>query len=76
MYELEVGFAAAFEACVVYNPGHREAICIEPYTCVPGRFGEGDAWPVENALRILPPGESVRLATKIELRPSAATQTK
>jgi aldose 1-epimerase len=73
---LEVAFDTPFEACVVYNPGHREAICIEPYTCVPGRFGEGEVWPTESALRILPPGESVRLSTKIELRPSVATQSK
>jgi aldose 1-epimerase len=64
---LEVTFDAAFGACVVYTPGHREAICIEPYTCVPGRFG-GDDWPIERALALLPPGESVRLNTKIELR--------
>jgi aldose 1-epimerase len=68
---LEVEFDAGFEACVVYNPGHREAICIEPYTCVPGRFGEGDGWPLEEALRILPPGESARLTTRIELRESS-----
>ena len=68
---LDVEFDAAFEACVVYNPGHREAICIEPYTCVPGQFGEGNDWPLEQALRILPPGESVRLATRIELRSSS-----
>jgi aldose 1-epimerase len=66
---LEVAFDVAFEACVVYTPGHRQAICIEPYTCVPGRFGEGEGWPMESALSILPPGESIRLAARIELRP-------
>jgi aldose 1-epimerase len=67
---LELEFDAAFEACVVFTPPHRQAICIEPYTCVPGRFGEGQAaLPLEKALRVLPPGESVRLTTRIELRP-------
>ena len=61
--------AGAFNTCVVYTPAHREAICIEPYTCVPGRFGEEARWPLEGALAILPPGESVRLVTSIELRP-------
>ena len=28
-------FDAAFTQCVVYTPKHREAICVEPYTCVP-----------------------------------------
>ena len=28
-------FEPAFTQCVVYTPGHRQAICIEPYTCVP-----------------------------------------
>jgi aldose 1-epimerase len=65
---LALEFDAAFETCVVFTPPHREAICIEPYTCAPGRFGQGDAWPLEKALRLLPPGESVRLSAKIELR--------
>lgn len=33
---LELEFGSAFRELVVYNPPHREAICIEPYTCVPG----------------------------------------
>ena len=28
-------FDSSFTQCVVYTPGHREAICMEPYTCVP-----------------------------------------
>ena len=31
-------FDRAFRECVVYTPPHREAICIEPYTCVPDPF--------------------------------------
>ena len=33
---LSVAFNDVFKQCVIYNPPHREAICIEPYTCVPG----------------------------------------
>src|SRR5262249_48166108 len=28
-------FTHDFTQCVVYTPVHREAICLEPYTCVP-----------------------------------------
>ena len=34
--QLDLEFGSAFRELVVYNPPHREAICIEPYTCVPG----------------------------------------
>ncbi len=54
--QVAVRFDRAFANCVVYNPPHREAICIEPYSCVPG------AWLLENAneagARLLPPGDS------------------
>src|SRR5205085_10745696 len=30
---LSMIFDDAFTQCVVYNPPHREAICIEPYSC-------------------------------------------
>ncbi len=33
-------FPQSFRECVVYNPPHREAICIEPYSCVPGAIGD------------------------------------
>lgn len=54
--------------CVVYNPPHREAICLEPYTCVPGQFGEQGGVPMEKALAVLAPGESVRTSVTMELR--------
>jgi len=56
-------FTHDFTQCVVYTPVHREAICLEPYTCVPDPFrlaAEGH----ETGLRILPPGE--RFITTIE----------
>jgi aldose 1-epimerase len=47
----------SFRECVVYTAPHREAICIEPLTCVPNCFelaGRG----VEAGLKIVPPGGS------------------
>lgn len=53
---MTIRFDKAFRECVVYTPGHREAICIEPYTCVPGAAAMED--PAAAGLRILAPGES------------------
>jgi aldose 1-epimerase len=49
-------FDKAFTQCVVYTPPHREAICLEPYTCVPDAIrlaAEGH----ETGLQVLKPGE-------------------
>jgi aldose 1-epimerase len=61
---LTVAWDDAFRECVVYTPPHREAICIEPYTCAPDpirlkRMG------VDGGLRVLAPGES--LTARIQL---------
>ena len=58
-------FDDQFIACVVFNPPHREAVCIEPYTTIPDPFALG-AREIDPHLRILAPGESFR--TKIEIR--------
>jgi aldose 1-epimerase len=50
-------FDANFTQCVVYTPPHREAICLEPYTCVPDAIrlmAEGR----NTGLEILAPRES------------------
>jgi aldose 1-epimerase len=50
-------FDTSFTQCVIYTPPHREAICLEPYTCVPDAIrlsAEGH----ETGLQILKPGES------------------
>ncbi len=36
--KLTVRYGGLFRHCVVFNPPHREAICIEPYTTVPDAF--------------------------------------
>ena len=57
---LRVTFDDLFDHCVVYNPPHRQAICIEPYTCLPGAFGDGAAQGIDEALALLDPGDSRR----------------
>ena len=63
---VSITFGDVFRECVVYTPPHREAICIEPYTCVPDAFrmrAEG----IETGLRVLQPGESFEAWMAIEL---------
>lgn len=61
---VQVRFDSVFRECVVYTPPHREAICIEPYTCLPGPGGNTD---YEHGWRELPSGESVTGRMQIEL---------
>jgi aldose 1-epimerase len=59
-------FDEAFTQCVVYTPPHREAICLEPYTCLPDAFrlsAEGH----ETGFQILEPGESFETTITIEV---------
>ena len=63
---LTQSFDTAFTQCVVYTPGHREAICLEPYTCVPDAIrlsAEGH----ETGLQLLEPGASFETTIRIEL---------
>ncbi len=58
-------FDRAFRECVVYTPPHRQAICIEPYTCVPDPF-RLERTGISAGLRVLSPGESFQAF--VELR--------
>ena len=58
-------FDDQFTTCVVYNPPHREAVCIEPYTTVPDPFFLGER-NIDPHLQVLRPGKSFR--TRIEIR--------
>jgi aldose 1-epimerase len=53
-----------FRACVVFNPPHRQAICIEPYSCIPNAYALAERG-IDAGLRVLAPGESV--ATRFTL---------
>ena len=63
---VEQSFDSTFRECVVYTPPHREAICIEPYTCVPGSI-ELAARGIDAGLRVLAPGESFRCQIEIQV---------
>jgi aldose 1-epimerase len=63
---LSVSFDAAFVHCVVFNPPHREAICIEPYTCVPDAYALEERG-IATGLRVLAPGESFQAAIELRL---------
>lgn len=52
---LELRFDDRFTECVVYNPPHRQAICIEPYSCAPDQFTLADRGVIA-APQVLPPG--------------------
>lgn len=54
---LTIRFGQPFRECVVYTPPHREAICIEPYTCVAGAFAP-HMQALDVGIRIVPPGAS------------------
>lgn len=61
---LRVEFDRAFRECVVYNPPHREAICIEPYTCVPGAIELAERG-IDAGLRVLKAGEKLTARVRI-----------
>lgn len=62
---LSLEFGDEFTTCVVFNPPHREAVCVEPYTTLPDAFSLAEQG-VDPHLRILAPGES--LGARIEIR--------
>lgn len=63
---LSIQFDDSFRECVVYNPPHREAICIEPYTSVPDAFDLLDRG-IETGMRVLKPGEQFQARIEIRL---------
>lgn len=65
---LTQSFDTSFTQCIVYTPPHREAICLEPYTCIPDAFrlaAEGH----ETGLRVLASGESFATTISIGVSP-------
>lgn len=55
------------QACVVYTPPHRQAICIEPYTSLPNPF-EAYAQGWRPALQVLDPGGVAEIGIHIRLQ--------
>ena len=63
---LTQSFDSAFTQCVVYTPGHRQAVCMEPYTCVPDAIRLQSAG-LKTGLQILKPGEEFRTTITIKV---------
>ena len=63
---VDIRFDQTFRECVVYNPPHREAVCIEPYTCVPDCFRLA-RHGVDAGMRELSPGEQVQARVEIHV---------
>ncbi|MBC8356517.1 MAG: aldose 1-epimerase [Planctomycetes bacterium] len=63
---LSMRFDRSFRELVVYTPPHREAVCVEPYTCVPGTVGL-ESPEVDFGLRVLQPGESFTSRVELEV---------
>ena len=61
-----------FPACVVFNPPHRQAICVEPYSCIPNAYALAERG-IDAGLRVLEPGESVATRITISLSSEAGS---
>jgi aldose 1-epimerase len=51
---LTMTYDREFPFCVLYTPPHREAICIEPYSCVPNAVRQDESEQVTYGLRVIP----------------------
>jgi aldose 1-epimerase len=56
--------SAPFRECVVFIPPHREAICIEPYSCVSNAY-ELREQGIETGLQSLQPGQKMETVVEI-----------
>lgn len=64
--KLTISWDQSFRELIVFTPPHREAICIEPYTCVPSAIGLNKRG-IDSGLRILAPGESFTARMSIRI---------
>ena len=63
---LAVEFGREFRECVVYNPPHRQAVCIEPLTWCPNGFELAERG-IDAGLRVLQPGESLQCGVEMRV---------
>ena len=63
-FSTELRFGKPFREIVVYTPGHRQAVCVEPYTCLPGAIQFPD---LDAGLLTLQPGQEQRLWFEVEI---------
>lgn len=68
---LLVEWTDLFSACVLFTPPHRQAVCIEPYSCLPGAgaFDERKGW------RILEPSETLNGTMTLRLKECVYSDT-
>jgi aldose 1-epimerase len=71
---IAVDWTEAFTTCVLFTPPHRRAVCIEPYTCLPGggglpTAGAGSETPFDasRGWRVLDPGQTLTGTMTIRL---------
>lgn len=62
----KVRFDPVFSVCVLFTPPHREAVCIEPYTVLPGV----DAFDPSRGWKVLDAGESLNATVRLGLAAS------
>lgn len=70
---IEVTWDETFSECLLYTPGHREAVCIEPYTCVPDAYALGQQG-VETGQRVLEPRDRCEMRMTIALAKTGSTE--
>lgn len=58
-------FDSSMKCCVIYTPDHREAICLEPYTCTPDPIAMGKKG-VDSGLITLEQGEAYNTRLVLE----------
>ncbi len=63
---MTMAFDRPFRELVIYTPPHREAICLEPYTCAPNLFELAEKG-VDAGLRVLESGESMQARVVISV---------
>ncbi|RCS54582.1 aldose 1-epimerase [Bremerella cremea] len=64
---IEQQFDDQFDSVVLYNPGHREAFCIEPYTCIPDAF-QLRRQGYDGGLRVLASGDTFETSIRIRVK--------
>ena len=60
-----IRFGSPFRECVVFTPPHREAICLEPYSCVANAYELRDRG-IDTGLQELLPGNQAELWMEVE----------
>lgn len=68
-YQIVQSFSPDFTQMVIFTPPGRDAVCLEPYTCITDAINLSD---VETGWQVLDPGESRHLNVTISLEPIVA----